>query len=131
MAKSIQDKMKEYGFVSAGALAGIIFAQTIIIGESGNIVDYLIMPLSVTIGYAAGRKIRSSMGKTTSDERDIQNYEEGMTWGFITFAAFTAIEAGTHLTLATTDILMWSVAVALAATLYIEIRQSGLKGLVR
>lgn len=131
MRKSIGNQLKEYGFVFAGALAGIIFAQKVIIGETGNLVDYLILPISVFIGYAAGRKIREFMGKSNSDERDIKNYEDGMSWGFITFAVLTAAEAGTHLTLATTDILMWSVAIALFVTLYNEISQSGLKGLIR
>ena len=131
MGTSLGDSIKEYGFVLAGGLAGIIFARTVIIGEATTSVDYLVMPLAIAVGYAAGRKIRRSMGKTTSDERDIQNYEGGMSWGFITFAGLTAVEAGTNLSLATTDILMWSVSVALSATLYVEIRQSGLRGLIR
>ena len=32
MTRSLQEKLKEYGFVFAGALAGIIFAQTVVIG---------------------------------------------------------------------------------------------------
>lgn len=131
MTESIGDSLKEYGFVFAAALAGIIFAQKIIIGEPGNIIDFTVLPVSVTIGYAAGRKIRDSMGKSTSDERDIQNYESGMTWGFIAFAAMTALQTSQHITLATTDILMLSVSIAFTATLYLEIRQSGLKGLMR
>jgi hypothetical protein len=129
MAKDMWDSLKEYGFVFAGGFAGIVFAQTVVLGEAGTPVDYLVLPVSILIGYAAGRKIRDSMGKSTSDERDIQNYEEGMSWGFITFAVLTAIGEATHLGLAATEVLMLSVAVALAATLYAEIHQGGVRGL--
>ncbi|QGA80593.1 hypothetical protein [Candidatus Nanohalobium constans] len=130
MAKDIGDKLKEYGFIFASGLAGIIFATTVLLNEPGNAFDYLVIPSGVVIGNIAGRKIRRSMGKPASDERDIQNYESGMSWGFITFAVLTAVQASTALNIAVTEILMWSVGVAFTVTLYAEISQSGLKGLM-
>lgn len=131
MTKDIGDKVKEYGFIFASGLAGIIFATTVLLNEQGSVFDYFVIPSGVVIGNIAGRRIRRSMGKSVSDERDIQNYESGMSWGFITFAVLTAVQASTAINIAVTEILMWSMAVAFSVILYAEISQSGLRGLMR
>jgi hypothetical protein len=125
------DRFKEYGFVYAGALAGIIFAQTVVIGETGTHIDFLMIPAGVLIGYSIGRVIRARMGKKNRDERDIENYEDGMSWGLITFALLVVVDNGTNATISSAAMLMYSTAVALSVTLYREIRQSGVRGLVR
>lgn len=125
------DQFKEYGFIYAGALAGIIFAQNVVIGEPGTHVDFLLIPAGVLMGYSVGRVIQARMGKKNRDERDIENYEDGMSWGFITFALLVVIDNGTNFTLSSAEMLMYSTAIALTVTLYREIRQSGVRGLIR
>ena len=130
----IEDKLKEYGFVFAVAMGSITFAGVLVTGFTGEELtrlNFLILPISVTLGYAGGRKIRDFMGKEGRDERDIENYEEGMTWGFIVFTLLAAAENGFGLDISSAIMLMYSTGVALTILTYRQIQQTGIKRLIR
>ena len=130
----IGDKLKEYGFAFAGAMGGMTFAGVLVTGFTGEELtrsNFLILPISVTLGYAVGKKIRDLMGKEGRDERDIENYEDGMTWGFIVFTLLVAAENGLGLDISSAIMLMYSTGVALTVLVYRQIQQTGIRGLIR
>lgn len=128
------NRLKEYGFVFAAAMGGMTFAGVLVTGFTGEELtrlNFLILPISVTLGYAVGKKIRDLMGKEGRDERDIENYEEGMSWGFIVFTLLVAAENGFGLDISSDIMLMYSTGVALPILTYRQIQQTGIRGLIR
>ena len=132
--KSIENKIKEYGFVFAAAISGLTFAGAVLgnlVGAELTHTDFLLLTISTTLGYAGGRKIRDMMGGEGSDERDIENYEEGMTWGFVIFAVLVGVENGFGYNISSSVMLMYSTGVALTVSIYREIQQVGVEGVLR
>ena len=131
-APGIEDlgrSLKRNFMIFIGALTGMVVAETYFFTETGV---SLFVALGAVIGFNIGnfavRKIRE---KPSYDEREIQNLDEGLAYGFIIMASLLGVDIATNLSWAKPEILSISVAAAVLGMMCQNLRQTGIKGLKR
>ena len=111
-----------------GGLAGMLAATRWIIPEAD-------LSPAVLIGILIGANIGAYMRNTSRsgreyDERDIENMEESMAWGFMAAITMLGLNLLNQFSFTSSEILLASSAVALAVTLGLEARQTGLREMI-
>ena len=111
-----------------GGLAGMLATQRWIIPDTS-------LSPAILIGILIGGNIGAYMRNTSRtgreyDERDRENMEESMAWGFMTAVTMLGLNLLNRFSFTSSEILLASSAVALAMTLGLEARQTGLKEMI-
>ncbi|WP_347721059.1 hypothetical protein [Candidatus Nanohalovita haloferacivicina] len=110
-----------------GALTGMVVAETFLSTETGvSLVVALGAVIAFNIGNLAAKKIRDKPGY---DERDIQNLDQGLGYGFIVMTTLTGVGIATKISWSQSEILIISVTTATFLMICQNIRQTGIRGL--
>ncbi|WP_414838054.1 hypothetical protein ACK3SF_01485 [Candidatus Nanosalina sp. VS9-1] len=119
--------IKQNFMIFIGALTGMVVAETFLSTETGvSLVVALGAVIAFNIGNLAAKKIRDKPGY---DERDIQNLDQGLAYGFIVMTTLTGVGIATSLSLSKPEILIISVAAAVLIMICKNLRQTGIRGL--
>lgn len=129
LGKALDKAVKKNFMIFIGALTGMVIAETYFFTETGvSLVVALGAVIAFNIGDLAATKIR---GKPSYDERDIQNMDHGLAYGFIIMTTLTGIDIATKLSWSQPEILIISVTTAVLLMICQNIQQTGIKGLKR
>jgi len=127
--EDISRSIKQNFMIFIGALTGMVIAETFFSTETGV---SIVVALGAVIGFNIGNylisKIREEPGY---DERDIQNLDEGLAYGFMLMASLTGVDIATNLSWTKPEILSISVAAAVLIMICQNLRQTEIKGLKR
>lgn len=111
-----------------GGLAGMLAAEK-------WVVPWADLSPAILIGILIGANIGAYMRNSSEvgreyDERQRENMEESMAWGFMTSVTMLGLNLFDQVSFTSPEIIIGSSAVALLATIVLEVKQTGFKGLI-